>query len=190
MLAICSWCGTDEYVVAHDTADDIATCYGPGHVEPRMFQPKADAGAKRASRSSRLPDGIAAELSLYDDLPTLLVNGEWFETGLVEYLYATTHPKEYLWMLARRGHSSSGPRRYSTTIFIGSTLGNLSRATKVTYHEGTGTGFFAHNARVGYWTTEPVPTQSRDVSWAQFAATNDLDALRWPWVDRSSTTGP
>lgn len=182
MTPLCTWCGTDEYVDDYDVAEDIASCSGPGHAEPRMFQPRVEAAhRKEASALDALPGGIALELGLYEVLPKLLTVGEWAETGVVEYRYAKADPEGYAWMLDRWGHVSHGPRRYSSTNFIGSTLGALSRVGNVRHHPGRGTGIFDRNHEVGYWTLEPALDSAIDVSWERFADEHALDPKRWPF---------
>lgn len=183
MIANCGWCASDDYIEDHNESDDIALCLGPGHDEPRMFQPKAEAAAKKARENSlgELSDGIAADLGLYDDLPDLLIPGEWADTPTVEYRYAREHPMTFKRLLDRWGHVSEGSTKYSTTAFIGSTLGQLSRATNVTHRPGQGTGLFKRNAKIGYWTLEPVPEQTHDMTWERFARLHDIDPESWLW---------
>ena len=183
MIATCTWCGTDAYVDEYDSENDLALCTGSGHAEPRMFEPKAEQATRDAKTKalSALTDGIAAGLGLYDDLPPLVNAGEWAETGLIEYRYALAHPDTYAETLQRWGHVSQGPRRYSTTSFIGSTLGQLSRATNISYREGTGSGF-AKGSRVGYWTQHPSADGQSEMSWEGFAAEAGLDPTVWPFI--------
>jgi hypothetical protein len=181
MIALCTWCGTDEYVEDHDVINDVAYCTGPGHAEPRMFEPKKEKAATDAKNAlTGLPDGIANELGMYEDLPLVLRLGEWAETGVVEYRYGISHPKEYGWMLDRWGHVFQSPRKFSVTSFVGSTLGDLSRSTNITHKPGPGTGLFSHNATLGYWTLQPVPTETVDMSWYQCATDVGLDPAVWP----------
>ena len=182
MIALCTWCGSDEFVDDYDIDNDLAYCSGPGHVEPRMFEPKKEQAARAAHHAARaaLTDGIASQLGLYDDLPPLLNLGEWAETGVVEHRYGVVHLAEYAWMLSRWGHVAQGSRKYSVTSFIGSTLGQLCRATNVTHKPGPGTGFFSYNATVGYWTLEPVPAETTDMSWNRWATESGLDPATWP----------
>lgn len=181
MIALCTWCATDEYVEDHDMVNDVAYCTGPGHAEPRMFEPRKEQTARvaRSAALTALPDGIANELGLYEDLPALLRLGEWAETGVVEYRYGIAHPDGYKWMLDRWGHVAQSSRRFSVTVFIGSTLGALTRATNVTHKSGPGTGFFGYNTTLGYWTLEPVPAKTVDMSWYQCATDEGLNPEEW-----------
>ena len=131
----------------------------------------------------------AGQLALYDDLPACLNPGEWAETGVVEHRYGAGHPREYRWMVDRWGHVAQGPRRYSVTSFIGSTLGALSRATNVTYRQGKGSGFFDYNPTIGLWTLEPVPADATVMSWATFAESLGNHARDWPLLDYRSGQG-
>lgn len=184
MMALCVWCGTDEFADL-DPATGVAVCHGPGHPTERMWEPKEEA-KKRASRANPLSDGIAAQLGLYDDLPKCLNPGEWAETGVVEHRYGAEHPREYRWMVDRWGHVAQGPRKYSVTSFIGSTLGALSRATNVTYRQGRGSGFFDYNPTIGLWTLEPVPDDATVMSWASFAESLGHNARDWPLLNYRS----
>ena len=180
----CIVCGTDLYVDEYDAEADTAWCTGTGHPEPRLVEPKKEAAAAKAKSEALNPlgYGIAYELGLYDDLPDLLNVGEWADTAVVEYRYGTTHPDQYAEMLRRWGHVAQSPRRYSVTSFIGSTLGQLSRSTNVTYREGPGTGFFAYNTRIGYWTLEPIPDSTITMSWERCAGDAGIDPNTWPLV--------
>ena len=190
MSTLCLWCGSDVYIDDHDEANDQAHCTGPGHPEPRMFEPKAEAKAKAEAAAAAkkawrrdLGYGIAHRLDLYNDLYQLLNNGEWAETGVIEYRYGTAHPKNYQWMIGRWGHTSQGPRKYSVTSFVGSTLGQLSHSDmNVTYRSGPGTGCFDHNAAVGYWTLDPAPADATTTSWSSFATEQGLDPTKWSLI--------
>lgn len=184
MNPMCSWCASDEYIDDYDAERDEAWCTGPGHPEPRMFEPKKEAAARAAKEKalSGLSFGIAHELGLYEDLVEVLRPGQWMETGAVEYCYGVEHPEIYRQMLDRWGHVAQSPRKYSVTSFIGSTLGQLSRWTNVTYRSGPGTGFFSYNRWVGYWTLEPVPDDAATTSWEVLARSEGLDPSGWPLV--------
>lgn len=175
MIATCRWCATDEYA-EYDATAGVALCSGPGHTEVRMWEPASEI----ASTTPDLGDGIAAAFGLYEDLPLCLNVGEWVETGVVEHRYGTAHPREYAAMVDRWGHVAQGPRRYSVTSFIGSTLGSLCRSSGVAHKKGPGTGFFSYNGGIGYWTLTPVPADAVDLSWAAFAPTVECHPNDWP----------
>jgi hypothetical protein len=176
-MILCSWCGTDEYVT-FDSRSKVALCDGPGHPFERMWEPSQQRDPRSALSS--LPDGIAVDLGLYDSLPKCLSVGEWAETGVVEHRFGTDHPEEYRWMVNRWGHVCQGPRRYSVTSFIGSTLGALSRATNVTGKFGRGSGFFDYNTSIGMWTLEPVPPSTEEMTWAKQAVEIGCSPRDWP----------
>jgi hypothetical protein len=181
MLTLCTWCGSDVYVDTYDALTDEAWCSGPGHPEPRLFNPAAEKRAQQAQQAvSPLGYGIAYELGIYDALPELLVTGEWADTPTVEYRYGTTYPEIYADLLVRWGHVAQSPRKYSVTSFIGSALGHLSRATNVTHKSGPGSGFFSYNSTVGFWTLEPVPADTVDMGWEQCATEAGIDPDTWP----------
>lgn len=184
MKVNCPHCGSDEWVEDYDPAADTAWCFGPSHPEPpHLLEPKKEAAAKAAAKAvNPLGYGIAYELGLYDDLPELLQHGEWADTPTVEYRYGVNYPAQYAEMLGRWGHVAQSPRRYSVTSFIGSTLGQLSRSTNVTFRPGPGTGFFSYNSRVGYWTLEPVPEETTTMSWQRCAEEAGLNPGKWPLV--------
>lgn len=183
MKVNCTVCGTDVYVEDHDAAD-TAWCTGPGHPELRLIEPRREAAAarERAAQLNPLGYGIAYELGLYDDLPEMLNPGEWADTATLEYRYGSTHPDQYAEMLRRWGHVAQSPRRYSVTSFIGSTLGQLSRSTNVTYRDGPATGFFSYNSRMGFWTLEPVPTETITMTWERCTTEAGIDPGTWPLV--------
>jgi hypothetical protein len=175
----CTVCGTDVYVEEYDAAEDTAWCVGTGHPEPRLIEPKREAAA---AAISPLSYGIAADYGLYDILPELLQVGEWADTATVEFRYGSAHREQYGELLARWGHVAQGPRRYSVTSFIGSTLGQLSRSADVTYRDGPATGFFSYNSRMGFWTLEPVPAETTTMTWERCATEAGLDPNTWPLV--------
>ena len=142
-----------------------------------------DAGKERPSTLIPLADGIAAELGLHDDLVACLREGEWAETGVIEHRYGTANPTNYRWMVDRWGHVAQGPRRYSVTSFIGSTLGWLLRENIVAHKSSTGTGFFSYNQAIGFWTLRPVPSETFDSSWANVAVELGHDPNDWPLLD-------
>ena len=182
MVVICRWCATDEYAEL-DEVTGLARCVGPGHDEAREWEPNDETEPEARG----LADGIAAELGLYVDLPLCLNVGEWAETGVVEHRYGTAHPHEYAIMLQRWGHVAQGPRQYSVTTFIGSTLGALSRSSGVATKKGPGTGFFSYNAGLRYWTLTPVPPDAVDLSWADFAVSIGAHPNDWPLLGYRST---
>ena len=181
-MILCLWCASDEYVDDYDPSTDVASCSGPGHPETRMFQPRAEEAARAAQHShlDGLPHGIAYELGLYEDLPAVLNHGEWADTIVVKYRYAIAHPTSYSEMVTRWDNDNT---RYSTSAFIGSTLGDLSRATNVTHRNGPGTGFFSFNNNIGHWTLEPVPQHTITMNWQEFATREGLDPDQWPLAE-------
>ena len=174
MIANCNWCGSDEFT-EFDAASGVAICSGPGHLGERMWEPESEPVSLKP-----LADGIAAELGLYDDLLKCLYKGEWAETGVVEHRYGTDHPTEYRWMVDRWGHVAYGPRRYSVTSFIGTTLGALSHAGAVSSRAAEATGFFDYNGIIGYWTPQPVPDETYVTSWAKVAVELGHHPKDWP----------
>jgi hypothetical protein len=84
-------------------------------------------------------------------------------------------------MLDRWGHISQGSRTYTTTTFIGSTLGQLSRTPQVSYQEGHGTGF-ARGSNVGFWTTRPIPDDIVTMTWDGWASELGIDSRAWPFA--------
>lgn len=178
MATVCTWCGTDEYVDEHDAAEDIAWCCGPGHAQPRMFHPKREISER--SKLEGWPGGIAYDLGLYDDLLALAVHDEWADTTVFEYRYAVNHPDTYRVMLGRWGHVTQGPRKYSTTSFIGSTLSQLSRMGYLDCRLGKGSGRFSYNSSMGLWALTPSAEGAAEVGWAVFARGEGIDPDEWP----------
>jgi len=175
-MIVCGWCASDEYV-DYDGSTKVAVCTGPAHVVARMWEPAAES---KATGPAALGDGIAADLGLYEDLALCLSVGEWAETGVVEHRYGTAHPTKYAQMAQRWGHTAHGPRRYTVTTFIGSTLGSLCRAAIVAHKAGIGTGFFDYNSGIGMWTLVPVPALTTDMTWEKLAVGLGHQARDWP----------
>lgn len=187
MIVNCGQCGTDEYV-EYDPGLGVAICSGPVHPVPRMWEPRKP-GQPGTAASDHKSDAIAAQLGLYDDLIDFVIPGEWADTMVIEHRYGTAHPDNYKWMIDRWGHVAMGPRRYSVTAFIGSTLGALSTWTAITYQPGRGTGFFSYNRTIGTWTIEPVPSETTLMSWERFAEEEGFSPNGWPLLGYPGTDG-
>jgi hypothetical protein len=52
----------------------------------------------------------------------------------------------------------------------------------VGWKRGGGSGYFAFNATLGFWTLEPVPESTVDIGWKSFAEVNGIDPETWPLV--------
>jgi hypothetical protein len=187
MIGTCKFCATDEYT-DFDSASGVALCNGPGHTGERMWEPESERPTASSARSDRndRSDSIAAELGLYDDLLDCLRLGEWAETGVVEHRYGTAHPSKYQSMIDRWGHCAQGPRRYSVTTYIGSTLGTLCRGATVTHRSGAATGFFQYNPVIGFWTLQPIQPQMVERSWATEAVELGHQPGDWPLLGCTS----
>ncbi len=116
--------------------------------------------------------GLATTLKLEVALPAAVksLGKVWSEYGLVERAYATRKPKDFARLVERFGHIASGATGgYTASAFLAGTLGRLTRAGRVAYRPGEGTGRWAYNQPSSYWAALPSPPWEKRVSWAEAA---------------------
>ena len=70
--------------------------------------------------------GLAEDLDVYDALLRCVQREECVEYGVVEYRYFVDSPDSYRALVARYGHTSLKPTRYSASVFLAHALGQLS----------------------------------------------------------------
>lgn len=118
---------------------------------------------------------MAEELSLDVELPAALdsLGSGWFEYGLVERAYAKRRPLDFARMVTQRGHTVQSPRQYSVSSYLAGTLGRLSRLGVVAYHPGQGTGRWAYNADISWWSRLPPGPWEERTSWVQEIGDDD-----------------
>jgi hypothetical protein len=139
-----------------------------------LFETAAD------GKVTEYPDGIAAELGLYDGLLSGLAPGEPpVEYGVVEYRYGLAHPTEYRYLVDMYGHVAHGPKRYTASAFIAATLGPMGRAGEVVAYDGPATGRWSYNSSVSYWSLPGAPA-SPMVTWETWAVAEEIDPETWP----------
>ena len=126
-------------------------------------------------------DGITAELGLYDDLPTCVLDNEpWVEYGIVEFRYMHLRPDIYFReLLPRYGHRAQGPRQFSLSAFVAKALGQLSKEGILALQVGPATGFWVYNGTVSYWAQPPGPNIENRMTWNQYATDEGLDPTDW-----------
>lgn len=166
-MILCSICASDEYVT-YDPATRVVVCDGPAHPTERVWELVEPTKHPTAVVAANEP--LRVQKRLFEDLPACLLVGEWADTGVVEHRYGQRHPETYAWMIERWGHVAMGERPYSSTSFIGSALGDLSRTPAVAFKAGgVGTGMYRHNRTIGLWTRPPVLDNAVDMTWERFA---------------------
>ena len=123
----------------------------------------------------------AEELGLPNDLLTCLERGEPFvEYGVVEYRYATkANPVVYRQLVDDYGHTALGPKQYTASAFIASTLGRMLKEGLVAYKPGKATGFWSYNGGISFWSLKP-PSESRPMTFETFATEKGFDPKTWP----------
>ncbi|MFL5796562.1 MAG: hypothetical protein ACJ77A_01350 [Actinomycetota bacterium] len=126
----------------------------------------------------------AEDLGLPTDLLACLEPGAPFvEYGVVEYRYATrVNPPVYKQLVADYGHTALGPKQYTASAFIASTLGRMLRERLVAYRFSTATGFWSYNGGISYWSL-PRPAGASDVpllTFETFAAQEGFGPKTWP----------
>lgn len=121
---VCPLCADDEQVTTMPAVDGWQySCLA--HEPPYTWTVAWE-------RSLPTREGIAAELGLYDHLPTYVLAGEpWVEYGVIEYRFGKARPDGYRGLLSRWGHVAQGPGsgrrhrdggRYSVSAFLARTL--------------------------------------------------------------------
>jgi hypothetical protein len=125
-----------------------------GHPEPYLFE------VTEKSDKTQYPDGLAADLGLYDDLPKCVTDpGKFVEYGIVEYRYGIAHPKEYGQLLQTYGHRMRRLGKYTSSMFLASVLGRLAAegALRLKMGEAPATGTTTRRSPTGL----PQRTTSR-----------------------------
>ncbi|MFT3832630.1 MAG: hypothetical protein QM711_04830 [Micropruina sp.] len=145
------------------------TCPRPDHIEQGPFtwfgSPPQPPGTDLS--------GIAADLGLAVEIPAVLkqFSGQWVEYGVFEHGYASTHAKEWAFLMDRYGHTAVAAKRYTASAFLAATLGNLERRGVVTCHAGPATGRWAYNSTISYWALPQAPDWTSRLSWADSGLT-------------------
>lgn len=177
---VCPLCGTQDDLETPTPLPDGAwqfVCRGFHQPSPYGFETSAD------QKLAPHPEGLAAELGLWEDLPKLLSVGEpWVEYGIVEYRYALAHPVEYGMLVEKYGHTAGGPKKFTASAFIARTLGHLAADDIVAASFHPGTGYWKHNNPISFW-VDPASFLTSDsdvITWQQFAEKEGFDPLDWP----------
>lgn len=129
------------------------------------------------------PEGLAADLGLYDDLRALITDElRLVEYGVVEHLYGTAHRREYEQLVGIYSHTArptTPPRKYTASSFIAGALGRLYVLGELTGIFGQATGYWDYNSTISYWCPAGVePTD--ELTWEVFAVEQQIDPESWP----------
>lgn len=133
------------------------------------------------NKVSPYPEGLAADLGLYDSLRALIVaEDELVEYGVVEHKFGTRHAKEYARIIDTYGHKClEQGLKYTASMFIAGVLGRLYSYGELTGEFGSATGYWAYNSTISYWCPAGAhPTST--ITWQVFAESQDLDPDSWP----------
>jgi len=84
---------------------------------------------------------------------------------VVEQAYATVCPQDFAELVAKFGHTTISPARYTVSSYLARTLGNLSRVGTVLYHDGPATGRWGYNDTISWWAIPPEPDWTSRLSW-------------------------
>jgi len=124
----------------------------------------------------------AEDLGLPNDLLTCFEHGEPFvEYGIVEYRYAAkANPTVYKQLVEDYGHTSLGPKRYTASAFIASTLGRMEKEGLLAYKSGTATGFWSYNGGISFWSLVPPSSEAPPLTFKTFATEQGFDPKSWP----------
>jgi hypothetical protein len=182
MMVVCALCASDESV-EYDRTTNVALCTGPGHPWEHMWEPIKEAPKRSGQPPTPAADSIADRFGLHDKLVMLLNPNEWADTYVVEHRFRTAHPEDYVWMVDRWGHVAQGERRYSTSAYIGSTLGHMTRAVDLAYRDGPATGMFSYNVGIGMWGLPGTASDAEIVTWDRCATSEGFSPNSWPLLD-------
>lgn len=178
---VCPSCGVDESirteVIGPSSWRYTCTRSCRQHAEPYSWL----GSTPDAPFDEELSYNKAEELGLPNDLLTCLEHGQSFvEYGVVEYRYATkANPAVYKQLVEDYGHTALGPKKYTASAFIASTLGRMLREDLVAYRPGKATGFWSYNGEISFWSLKPV-TESRPITFEDFAAEQGFAPKTWP----------
>jgi hypothetical protein len=175
---VCKLCAHDDEVTMlpiGDGSEWAFTCTATtGHSAPYVWTVKVERGM--AGR-----EGITAELGLYDDLPRCVRVGDpWIEHGILEHRYKLLRPDVYFdELLPRYGHVALKSKRYTTSVFIASALGQLMREGALAWQYAPATGLWNYNHKISFWALPPAPPLEERLTWAEFAGREGLDSKVW-----------
>lgn len=118
------------------------------------------------------PDGVIADLGLYEDLMDCVRAGEpWLEYGIIEYRYRLQFPGKFRDLVRERGHRHFPVGNKTTSKLIGQALGILADQGQLAKHTGgAGTGFWKYNDPSHWYARPPAPPLSSLVTWTGFLA--------------------
>jgi hypothetical protein len=124
-----------------------------------------------------LPEGKAADLGLYEDLPRCLFPGEGFvEYGVVEHRYSERCPRLYEQLLQDYSHTRIERNKpYTASVFIALALGRLADRGEVLYQVGLATGYWSYNGVISYWALPSGSTDWEQTTWLKYATSRGLD---------------
>lgn len=176
---VCPLCAYEDYIDVLDTDREAGT------IDYRCENPECLGFSWRSSRTAPSFDGrtgIAAEFGVYDDLLECVgPDDPWLEHGIIEYRYARLRPQIYLnEFIPRWGHTCLGPRRYTVSAFLASTLGSLVRSGDLAWKGGPATGYWSYNHGSSYWTRRSASLPERRITWEEFASSTGVDPYDWP----------
>lgn len=161
-----------EEVHGEWVSDDVGwrfTCPRSDHVRPGSFTWLSAPSAPPGTDMS----GIAADLGLGVEIPAVLKGypGKWIEYGVFEHAYATSNPKDWVYLIDRYGHRAITPSQYTVSAFLAATLGNLQRAGVIELQSGPATGRWSYNGTISWLALPPEPDWNDRTSWSDSALT-------------------
>jgi hypothetical protein len=115
------------------------------------------------------PNGLSAlalDLGLDVALPSALqqFGGSWVEYGVLERAYALAQPEGFQALIDKYGHrrrtqaEGGEPGKYTLSMFLAGSLGQLAKKGYVDYHNGPATGYWGeYLTKVSWWALPPGP---------------------------------
>lgn len=179
MRQVCPLCALEDYL------EELAADKEAGTIDYECHNPTCSSFSWRTTPSHSNLDGrtgIAAEYGVHDDLLACIEPDDPFlEYGIIEYRYARLRPDIYMnEFIPRWGHTCLGPRRYTVSAFLASTLGSLLRSGELAWKGGPATGYWSYNHDVSYFTHRRTPLPDQLLSWNEFATARGEDPDQWP----------
>jgi hypothetical protein len=177
---VCQLCALDDDIVTFIDEDDpeqvVLMCEGPNCAQ-HTWRPRKQISA-RGGHIAR--SGIGEELGVYDDLVACVANSEtWLEYGIVEHRYKEAHPATYARMVRRWGHRAKAPTKYSMSSFLGGCLGHLAREGVISTRRAPTSAYWSYLSAATHAAGVPRPPEDRQLSWATYAETSNLDPDTW-----------
>jgi len=93
---------------------------------------------------------------------------------------ALANPAVYKQLVEDYGHTSLGPKKYTVSAFIASTLGRMEKEGLLAYKSGKATGFWSYDGGISFWSLVPPSSEAPPLTFKTFATEQGFDPKSWP----------